>query len=118
MRSNTMGFWPFGRDPADIELVSRVITAAAQNGYRVRGKLTIHFQDPQRQADADAAGDRCATLAIALLRETPDHGSLIGAEGKLGLNGKENQEHKGEPRLPIGHRVRRAYQFSGSKDGH
>src|SRR5208282_704134 len=77
MAGTTMGFWPFGRDPADIELVSRVITAAAQNGYRVRGKLTIHFQEPQRQADADAAGDRCATLAIALLRETPDHGSVI-----------------------------------------
>jgi hypothetical protein len=78
-----MGFWPFGRDPADIELVSRVITGAAMNGYRVRGKLTIHFVEPQRQADADAAGDRCATLAVARLREAPDHGSLIGAEAQL-----------------------------------
>jgi hypothetical protein len=79
----TMGFWPFGRDPANIELVSRVITAATKNGYRLRGKLTIHFVEPQRQADADEAGDRCSALAVALLREAPDHGQVIGAEGQL-----------------------------------
>ena len=56
MPATTMGFWPFGRDPANIELVSRVITAATQNGYRVRGKLTIHFLAPQRQAEAVAQG--------------------------------------------------------------
>jgi len=78
-----MGFWPFGRDPADIELVSRVITAATANGYRVRGKLTIHFVEPQRKEDAEAAGDRCASVAIALLREVPDHGRIIGAEIQL-----------------------------------
>jgi hypothetical protein len=83
MARTTMGFWPFGRDPADIELVSRVVTAATQNGYRVRGKLTIHFQEPQRQAEADEAGDRCAALAVAMLREAPDHGRVIGAEAQL-----------------------------------
>lgn len=80
-----MGFWPFGRDPATIEMVSRVITAAAQNGFRVRGKLTIHFAEPQRQADADLAGDRAAALAVALLREAPDHGKVIGAEAQLSM---------------------------------
>ena len=48
----TMGFWPFGRDPANVEIVSRIITAATQNGYRVRGKLTLHFRG------AAAAGRR------------------------------------------------------------
>jgi len=78
-----MGFWPFGRDPADIEIATRVITAATQNGVKVRGKLTIHFGEPQRKADADAAADRCATVAIALLREAPEHQRLIGAETQL-----------------------------------
>jgi len=78
-----MGFWPFGRDPANVEIVSRVITAATQNGYRVRGKLTIHFQEPQTQADADLAADRCAALAVVYLREQPDHSLVIGAEAQL-----------------------------------
>lgn len=78
-----MGFWPFGRDTAEIEIATRVITAATQNGVKVRGKLTIHFGEPQRQIDADAAADRCATVAIALLREAPEHERLIGAETQL-----------------------------------
>jgi hypothetical protein len=78
-----MPFWPFGRDPADIEIVTRVITAATQNGVKVRGKLTIHFSEAQRQNSADAAADRCATVAIALLREAPEHQRLIGAETQL-----------------------------------
>lgn len=78
-----MGFWPFGRDPAEIEIATRVITAATQNGYTIRGKLTIHFAEPQRQADADAAADRCAQLAITLLREAQSHERVIGAEGQL-----------------------------------
>lgn len=78
-----MPFWPFGREPADIEIATRVITAATQNGVKVRGKLTIHFNDGQRQASADAAADRCATVAIALLREAPEHERLIGAENQL-----------------------------------
>jgi hypothetical protein len=78
-----MPFWPFQRDPAEIEIATRVITAATQNGVKVRGKLTIHFSEPQRQTDADAAADRCATVAIALLREAPEHQRLIGAETQL-----------------------------------
>ncbi|MEO7327205.1 MAG: hypothetical protein ABI193_01415 [Minicystis sp.] len=60
-----------------------MITAATQNGVKVRGKLTLHFAELQRQAEADAAADRCATVAIALLREAPDHERLIGAEAAL-----------------------------------
>lgn len=78
-----MGFWSFGREPADVELASRVVSAATQNGYRVRGKLTIHFDKPQTQADANAAADRCASLAVALLRESTDHERVIGAEQAL-----------------------------------
>jgi hypothetical protein len=81
-----MSFWPFGRDPANIELVSRVITAATQNGYRVRGKLTLHFTEPQRQADADDAADRCSAIAVALLREATDHSRIIGAEAQLSVD--------------------------------
>jgi hypothetical protein len=80
-----MGFWPFGREPADVELASRVITAATQNGFRVRGKLTVHFDKPQRQADADAAIDRCAIVANAVLRDAPNHEQVIGAEAQLGM---------------------------------
>jgi hypothetical protein len=78
-----MPFWPFGREPAEIEIVTRVITAATQNGVKVRGKLTLHFSEGQRQADADVAADRCATVAIALLREAPDPERLIGVETQL-----------------------------------
>ena len=80
-----MPFWPFGREPAEIEIVTRVVTAATLNGVKVRGKLTLHFSEPQRQTDADAAADRCATLAIALLREAPEHERLIGAETQLNV---------------------------------
>lgn len=78
-----MGFWPFGRDPANVEMVSRVVTGATQNGYRLRGKLTIHFAEPQRQAEADNAGDRASAVAVAYLREAPDHGKLIGNESQI-----------------------------------
>jgi hypothetical protein len=92
-----MGFWPFGRDPADIELVSRVITAATRNGYRVRGKLTIHFVEPQRQAEADEAGDRCAALAVSLLRDAPDHERVIGAEAQLSAELTARYPHSAAP---------------------
>ena len=78
-----MSFWPFGRDPAEIEIATRVITAATQNGYTLRGKLTIHFAEPQRQADADLAADRCALIASMLLREAQSHERVIGAEAAV-----------------------------------
>lgn len=78
-----MGIWPFGRDPAEIEIATRVITAGTQNGFTVRGKLTIHFAEPQRQGDADEAADRMAQIAMALLRESQSHDRVIGAEAHL-----------------------------------
>jgi len=78
-----MSFWPFGREPADIEMASRVITAVMPNGFKVRGKITIHFAEPQRQVDADEAADRCASVAVDLIRLATDHERVIGAEQQL-----------------------------------
>ena len=80
-----MGLWPFGRDPADVEIASRVITAETGDGAKVRGKLTLHFLEPQTQAAADAAADRCAALMEALLREQRRHDDLLGTEAAMVL---------------------------------
>ncbi|TKC99666.1 hypothetical protein [Polyangium fumosum] len=74
-----MAFW----STADVELVSRVVTAKTKNDRRVRGKLTLHFAEAQTQGNADDAGDRCATLAEELFGEADDHEQLIGAEAEL-----------------------------------
>jgi len=75
-----MAFWG---NPADVELASRVISALVKNSRRVRGKLTLHFAQPQTQTAADEAADRCAQIAEALLGEADDHEQLIGAEADL-----------------------------------
>ncbi|MDI3288303.1 hypothetical protein [Polyangium sp. 15x6] len=74
-----MAFW----STADVELVSRVVTATTRNDRRVRGKLTLHFAEAQTQGNADDAADRCATLAEELFGEADDHEQLIGAEAEL-----------------------------------
>ncbi|UQA63416.1 hypothetical protein [Polyangium aurulentum] len=68
-----------------MELASRVISALVKNSRRVRGKLTLHFAQPQTQTAADEAADRCAQIAEALLGEADDHEQLIGAEADLVL---------------------------------
>ncbi len=78
-----MALWPFGRDPANVEFVSRVVNATTKSGYRLRGKLTIHFAELVRQSAADSAGDRCADLAVALLREAPDQSGMLTLEASL-----------------------------------
>lgn len=80
-----MGLWPFGRDPVDIEIASRVITAETGDGAKVRGKLTLHFVEPQTQAAADEAADRCAALMETLLREQQRHDDLLGTEAAMVL---------------------------------
>jgi hypothetical protein len=80
-----MGLWPFGRDPADVEIASRVITAETGDGVKVRGKLTLHFLEPQTQAAADEAADRCAALMESLLREQRRHEDVFGAEAAMVL---------------------------------
>lgn len=80
-----MGLWPFNRDPADVEIASRVITAETGDGATVRGKLTLHFLEPQTQAVADEAADRCAALMESLLREQQRHDDLLGTEAAMVL---------------------------------
>jgi hypothetical protein len=77
-----MGFWPFGRDN-DVEMASRVITAMTKNGFRVRGKLTIHFADQVTQEAADKAAAECAEVAEGMLREAESHETLIGSEPEV-----------------------------------
>ncbi len=74
-----MAFW----STADVELVSRIITAQTKNDRRVRGKLTLHFAEAQTQGNADHAADACAGIAENLLGEADDHEQLIGAEAEL-----------------------------------
>ena len=78
-----MGFWPFGREPSEVEIASRVVTAPTRDRFTVRGKLTLHFLEPQTQAAADGAADRCVELCAAILREAPDHRSLISGEATV-----------------------------------
>ena len=81
----TMGLWPFGREPADVESASRVVTAATRDSLRVRAKLTLHFSEPQTQSAADAAADRCALLAEALFCEVLVAEELLGNEDELSV---------------------------------
>lgn len=78
-----MGIWPFGREPSDVELVSRVVTATCKNQSQVRGKLTVHFAEPQTQASADEAGDRCASATEDLLREATAPIEVLGHEPEI-----------------------------------
>ncbi|WP_437731344.1 hypothetical protein [Sorangium sp. So ce1335] len=78
-----MGFWPFGgREPANVESVSQVVTAAAR-GETVTGKLTLYFKEPQTQSSADRAAERCAQVAGSLLREIGEREPLPGREAEL-----------------------------------
>ncbi|WP_437924685.1 hypothetical protein WMF37_37520 [Sorangium sp. So ce291] len=78
-----MGFWPFGgREPANVETVSQIVTADAR-GEKIRGKLTLYFKEPQKQATADRAAERCAQVAGDLLRELGEQEPLLGREAEL-----------------------------------
>ncbi|MGK3960006.1 hypothetical protein WMF38_44025 [Sorangium sp. So ce118] len=78
-----MGFWPFGgREPANVETVSQIVTAAAR-GETIRGKLTLYFKEPQTQGAADRAAERCAQVAGDLLRELGGQEPLLGREAEL-----------------------------------
>lgn len=74
-----MAFW----SAADVEIASRIITAKMRNERRLRGKLTVHFSDPQTQSDADQAADRCASIAEDLISETTDHEHILAAEAEF-----------------------------------
>lgn len=71
-----MAFW----SAADVEIASRIITAKMRNERRLRGKLTLHFSAPQTQSDADAAADRCASIAEDIISEAADHEQILAEE--------------------------------------
>jgi len=77
-----MGFWPFKRDDGEVEVAfaTRVVTALTALGVKLRGKLTVHFAEPQVREVADTAADACAFAASQLLSEAADHRRLLGAE--------------------------------------
>lgn len=66
-------------------MVSRVVTAATRNHVKLRGKLTLHFVNPQTQADADTAADQYARFMEKVLREQDDHEDALGSEASLVL---------------------------------
>jgi hypothetical protein len=74
-----MAFW----SAADVEIASRIITAKMRNERRLRGKLTLHFSDPQTQSDADNAADRCASIAEELISEAADHEQILAEEAEF-----------------------------------
>src|SRR6187455_2085398 len=74
-----MAFW----SAADVEIASRIITAKMRNERRLRGKLTLHFLDPQTQSDADQAADRCASIAEDIISEAADHEEILAAEAEF-----------------------------------
>lgn len=74
-----MAFW----SAADVEIASRIITSKMRNERRLRGKLTLHFADPQTQGDADHAADRCASIAEDIIGEAHDHEQILAAEAEF-----------------------------------
>src|SRR5690348_13924522 len=78
-----MGLWPFSGEAEDVELVSRVVTAACRNLSKVRGKLTVSFETPVTQSAADAAGDACAAITEAILAEAKAPIEVLSAEADV-----------------------------------
>jgi len=74
-----MPFWRFKRDkePADVELVGRVVTTTARDGARLRAKLTVTFEEPQTQQVSEEAGDRCQSVAVQVLAKVQKHENLM-----------------------------------------
>lgn len=93
-----MGLWPFGREPADVEIVTRVVTAACRNQSKVRGKLTLHFELPQTQRAADEAGDAYAAITETILSEAAAPIEVLGNETQV-VSTLAARAPKGQPSL-------------------
>jgi hypothetical protein len=78
-----MGFWPFGKQEETVELGSDIVTASTQDGARVRGKISVSFVEPAKQAEIDAVLAWAAAEAIALIRESATPEQVIGTEADL-----------------------------------
>jgi hypothetical protein len=77
-----MGLWSFGKD-SEIGFMTRVVSAVAADGVRLRGKLTLHFRGPRPRGAAEAAADTCAVIAAELIAQAHDHRRLLGDETAL-----------------------------------
>jgi hypothetical protein len=77
-----MGLWSFGKD-SEIGFMTRVVSAVAADGVRLRGKLTLHFRGPRARGAAEAAADTCAVIAAEIIAQAHDHRRLIGDEAAL-----------------------------------
>jgi hypothetical protein len=81
-----MRLWPFGSDDDDasgVDTVSRVVSGRARDGAVVRAKLTLHFEAPVPQAEADEQADAYAARLKQRFDETDAGSTLIGAEATL-----------------------------------
>ncbi len=79
-----MRFWPFGSDKeADVEFASRVVTASAQDGATVRGKVSVHFGAPHRKDSADELADRAAELLRQIFEAARAGAGVLGTEADL-----------------------------------
>jgi hypothetical protein len=78
-----MGFWPFGKKGEDVEVATRIVSAASRDQVTVRGKLSLHFATRQSKAAADVVADQLASLVEAILREAPDRSHIVGKEAEV-----------------------------------
>ena len=84
-----MGIWPFGRKTADVELVTRIVSASCIDGTRVRGKLTIHFELATTEPLAEQAADTCTGIVEALLGESSSAQVALGTESAIATQARE-----------------------------
>lgn len=83
-----MGFWPFGKgkdkaDEGDVDFVSRVVAAKSGDGATIRGKLTVHLNEPGSQATADEVVSKCVPLMTEIIREAAIHEDLLDEEAHV-----------------------------------
>jgi hypothetical protein len=80
-----MRFWPFGKDKDEdgVEFVSRVIASNAQDGVKVRGKVTVAFREPLSPELADPIGEDAGNALRLSIAATDEGSSLVGQELSL-----------------------------------
>ncbi len=80
-----MRLWPFGSDDdsSDVESISRVVAGRPRDGATVRAKLSLHFEGPVPQSEADEQADIYATRLKQRFEEAATGAELLGAEPEL-----------------------------------
>lgn len=81
-----MRFWPFGKSDREerLDFQSRVVSATAKDGKQLRGKLTVHFVEPELAEAADPMADEAARALRDLFESAPDAHEVVADEGELG----------------------------------